>query len=302
MDTEALRTFLAVHETGGFSSAANRLLRSQPAISRRIAQLEQEIGAPLFERAAGGVVLSQAGRVLLPHAQRLLAVLKDAEDALGALATHAGPVSLAVVGTLAGEDLTAVLRLFARQCPDAKLSLRTAASAEVSELVRRGEAGIGLRYFDDPAPDLSCEVLAQEKLVVACAADHRFAGRTLGSVRDLRHEPWLAFPELFGRREASSANIFAQLLIHGIAEVEWTPVDSLTAQKRLIEAGFGIALLPEGAIEEELRRGSLAMIAVADLNAANPIAAITRRNGYLSPAATQLLALLRTRFSPGRVV
>ena len=299
MDSEALRTFLIVQQTGGFSAAAERLLRSQPAISRRIAQLEADVGAPLFERAAGGVVLSQAGRVLLPYAERVMAALKDAEDALGALAAGAGPVSLAAVGTLAGERLTGALIRFGRAFPDARLALRTAASAEVSDLVRTGEVAIGLRYFDDPAPDLTCEILGRERLVVACGCGHPSAGRTLASLRLLRGDPWMAFPDLSARREVSTANIFAQFLAQGVAELNWTPVDSLTAQKRLIEAGFGLALLPESAIEDELRRGSLATIAIEGLDAANPIAVITRRNGYLSPAAVELLALLRGEFAVG---
>src|SRR5438874_10544794 len=126
MDSDALLTFLAIHRSGGFSSAAERLGRSQPAISRRIALLEDELGAPLFERIASGVALSQAGQVLLPHAERVLAALKDASEALAALrAGHSGPVSLAAVGTLAGTNLTRVLKRFSARFPDAELSLRT---------------------------------------------------------------------------------------------------------------------------------------------------------------------------------
>jgi DNA-binding transcriptional LysR family regulator len=251
----------------------------------------------LFERGVGGTVLSQMGHVLLPHAQRVLAALKDATDAIAALKTNAGPVPVAIVGTLASTNLTSVLKRFATQCPEATLSLRTATSAEVSELVRAGEVSVGLRYFDDPAPDLVCDVLGSEKLVVTCAREHRFAGKRVRSLRQLRHERWLAFPHLYERREASTANIFAQLLVHGIAEIDWTPVDSLTAQKRLIEAGFGVALLPQSGIEEEIRRKTLATITVTDLSAANPIVTIVRKDSYLSPASRQLLALLRAEFS-----
>jgi|HubBroStandDraft_6_1064221.scaffolds.fasta_scaffold151520_2 DNA-binding transcriptional LysR family regulator len=67
--------------------------------------------------------------------------------------------------------------------------------------------------------------------------------------------------------------------------------------KRLVEAGLGVALLPESAIDEELRIGSLATIPVADLKVANPVYAVVRRGGYLSPATLNLLALLRT--APG---
>src|SRR4029450_10585716 len=90
MDTEALETFVAVHREQGFSRAARVLNRTQPAISRRISLLGHELGAPLFERVTGGIVLSQAGRVLLPYAERALAAVKDATEAVRGLRAEAG--------------------------------------------------------------------------------------------------------------------------------------------------------------------------------------------------------------------
>tara|TARA_R110000868_G_scaffold96034_3_gene264171 strand:+ start:132 stop:1028 length:897 start_codon:yes stop_codon:yes gene_type:complete len=293
MDSDGLNTFLTIHRAGGFSLAAERLGRSQPAISRRIALLEAEVGAPLFERAAGGIVLSQAGRVLLPHAERVAAALKDSADALDALRhRNGGPVALAAVGTLAGTGLSKVLKQFALTCPNAELTLRTATSAEVSELVRNGEATIGLRYFEDFSPDLRCEALTPERLVIACAPTHRLAGRKVTSLRALRGERWLAFPDIPGRREFAAGNIFTQFLTRDVAEIDWMPVDSLTAQKRLIEAGFGISLLPESSILEERKAKSLAIISVGDLKAVNPVIAMTRKDGYLSAASGKLLQML----------
>ena len=79
-------TFLTVHRRGGISNAAKALHRSQPAISRRIALLEQELGMPLFERVAGRTMLSDAGRVMVPYAERAVAAAQDAENAVRALA------------------------------------------------------------------------------------------------------------------------------------------------------------------------------------------------------------------------
>lgn len=293
MDSEALKTFVTIHRANGFSSAAEQLHRSQPAISRRIALLEAELGAPLFERVAGGAVLSQAGRVLLPHAERVLAAIKDAAQALAALRSDdAGTVSLAVVGTLANTELTSVLKRFSARLPGVELSLRTATSAEVSDLVRRGEADIGLRYHDDPSPDLICEALAPEKLMVACGCDHRLAGKAVRSLAALRGERGLAFP-LGPNRSEIASHIHAQFLIRGIGDFRWTPVDSLTAQKRLVEAGFGIALLPESSIKEERSAKTIATIRVGDLTAVNPVSAIVRKGGYLNAASKRLLEVLK---------
>ena len=294
MDSDALKTFVAIHRADGFSSAAEQLHRSQPAISRRIALLEAELGAPLFERVAGGAVLSQAGRVLLPHAERVLAALQDAAQAIEAVRSeNAGSVSLAVVGTLANTELTTVLKKFTVRFPKAELSLRTATSAEVSELVRRGEADIGLRYHDDPSPDLICEALEPERLVVACAWDHKLASKTVRSLTALRSERWLAFPFSPNRGESPTSHIHAQFLVRGVGEFRWTPIDSLTAQKRLVEAGFGIALLPESSIKEERSAKTVATIRVGDLEAMSPVSAIVRKAGYLNSASKSLLEILR---------
>jgi DNA-binding transcriptional LysR family regulator len=121
------------------------------------------------------------------------------------------------------------------------------------------------------------------------------AGKHVTSLAQLAAEPWLAFPSARDAREASADNVFAQFLVRGVASLRWTPADSLTAQKRLIEAGFGFALLPESSIREECAHGTLATIRVADLRAGNPVFAIVRRGGYLSPAARDLLALLSSQ-------
>jgi DNA-binding transcriptional LysR family regulator len=94
MDSDALLTFLTVHRRGGISNAAKALHRSQPAISRRIALLEQELGVPLFERITGRTMLSDAGRVLVPYAERAVAATQDAENAVRALARpNSGPIA-----------------------------------------------------------------------------------------------------------------------------------------------------------------------------------------------------------------
>lgn len=301
MDSDALNTFLTVHRRGGISSAAKVLHRSQPAISRRIALLEQELGMPLFERIAGRTMLSDAGRVMVPYAERAVAAAQDAENAVRALAQpNSGPVALAVVGTLAGGRLSAILKRFATEHPGVDLSLRTATSAEISGLIRRGEATIGLRFDRDGSRDLDCELLFAEPLQVVCAPDHRCAGRRVARLADLRGERWIAFPEVPERREIAASHILALFQTRGLGDVVWTPVDSLTAQKRLIEAGFGIALLSQINAAEELGSSALSTIGVGDLDASHDVVTVTRRGGFLSAASRRLLEIIRADFSKVR--
>jgi DNA-binding transcriptional LysR family regulator len=298
MDSDALNTFLIVHRRGGISNAAKALHRSQPAISRRIALLEQELGVPLFERVAGRARLSDAGRVMVPYAERAVAAAQDAENAVRALKLrHSGPVSLAVVGTLAGGRLSKILKRFAGAHPDVDLSLRTATSVEVSDLVQRGEATIGLRYDRDRSNDLDYELLATERLQVVCAPDHPRASRRVARLADLRGERWIAFPEIPGRREITASHVFALFQTHGLGDVEWTPVDSLTAQKRLVEAGLGIALLSESNVAEERRSSAISTIRVGDLSASQDIVSVTRHDGFLSAASRRLLEIIRADYN-----
>ena len=217
MDSEALLTFVAVQRHGGFSAAADALARSQPAISRRIALLEHQLGGPVFERTASGPRLSQLGETLLPHAERVLAAVEDARQAVRELRDEdTGPVSLAAVGTLAGAGLTGVLTRFAGTAPRATLSLRTATSGQVSQLVRAGEATLGVRYFEDRSPDLECLAMPPERLVVVCAPGHPLANHRTPRLADLADAQWLAFPRRDEAGEIVAESLFALFLSRGL--------------------------------------------------------------------------------------
>ncbi len=290
MDMDEIRTFVAIARVRSFSRAAHVVHRSQPAISRRIDLLEDELGAPLFERLRGGVVLTDAGAALLPHAEAALAAVKHGADAVRAVRGGTeGTITFALVGTLANAALTGVLRTFRRRHPKVRIDLQTATSREVGDLVRQGAATLGLRYGADPRADVDSTTVVEEKLVVVCAADHRLARGGRHRPADLAGERWVAFPAR-PRREAFVDFLAARLALIGVHDPEIVPIDSLTAQKRLVEAGFGIALLPETAIEEERRMRTLRVVHVPELRAFVPVCVVHRKDGYLGPAARNLLA------------
>src|SRR4051794_21761394 len=140
MKLDEIRALVSIAQLGGVTRAAGNLNRSQPAVSRRIRQLEEALGAPLIEKVSGGVILTEAGRAFLPHAEAALAAIEDGVAAVQDRGrdTH-GSVAIALVGTLAGTSVVEHVRRFARAHPGVRLELRTANSREVSDLVRRGE-------------------------------------------------------------------------------------------------------------------------------------------------------------------
>jgi DNA-binding transcriptional LysR family regulator len=292
MNLHDLETFVSIARLGGVTRAAGHLHRSQPAITRRIKLLEGHLNAPLLERGPSGAMLTEAGQTFLPYAEAVLAAIKDGTQAVQALqeGDH-GTVSLAIVGTLAGTTIVEQLRHFSARHTNARLELRTANSFEVSDMVRRGEVSLGLRYFDDPAPELVSRQVSKERIVVVCSAQHQWGGKRLRDPEQLRADQWFSLP--MTRHHDSFAHLVArQLASAGLDDAQVMIIDSMTAQKRLIEAGIGVGFLPESSIHEELRLGTLRTIDVSHLQTTVPVHVLYRKNGYLTGAARTLLALI----------
>jgi DNA-binding transcriptional LysR family regulator len=292
MNLHDLETFVSIARLGGVTRAAGQLHRSQPAITRRINLLESQLRVPLFESGRSRATLTEAGRTFLPYAELVLASLKDGTQAVQALqGGDGGAVSLAMVGTLAATTIVQQLQRFSAKQPNAHLELRTANSFEVSDMVRRGEVSLGLRYFGDPSPELVSRQVAEERIVLVCSPRHRWAGRRLREPTQLLTEQWFSLP--MTRHRGSFAHLVArQLARAGLDDVAIMTIDSMTAQKRLIEAGIGIALLPESSVQEELRLGTLRTIDTSHLQTTVPIHVLHRKNGYLTGASRTLLDLI----------
>ena len=296
MTFDELDAFVAIATSGGFTNASRKLFRSQPAISRRIGQLERELGAALFERVGRGVRLTDAGRALLPHAEAALAALADARRAVTEAGGSAQPklvLRVALVGTLADSHIVETLRRFKKKAGDASLELRTATSREVSALVRRGEADLGIRYFPDPDRKLESIALGSEPLRVVVPVSHRVRARRVADVSAFADETWLAFPPDPRHPESSGPQLEALLVGAGILRPKIAPVDSLTAQKRLVEAGLGIAWLPRSSFQDELRRGTLRTVEVANLQRDQPVVVVRRRGARHGAASDAFLELLQ---------
>jgi DNA-binding transcriptional LysR family regulator len=294
VEIDQVQAFVAIVRGGGFTRAASLLHLSQPAVSRRLDLLERELGAPLFERIRSGVVLTEAGRTFLPHAEGLLACMRDGVDSVRALHdVDRGTITLALVGTLASTTLTVCLERFRDAHPNVELRLRTALSQEVSVLVRRGDATLGLRYGSDPHAEMQALPIYGEPMMVVCSPRHRLANRRRVEPSALGAERWVAFPP---RSDAFYDpypwSLQNRLAAWGLHPAEIIPIDSLTAQKRMVEAGFGLALLPESSVDEELRTGTLRSMRIAGTPVTIPVVLIHRRRAYLSGAARALMAEL----------
>jgi len=294
MELIEVEAFLAIVDHGTFTGAAAALGISQPAISRRIDLLEMDLETPLFIRDRTGARLTRSGEAFLPFARNVVASVRDGMAAVRE-STHGdrGDIHLALVGTLANTSLLGQLRRFRAEHPAMRIRLRTANSSEVGQLVLSGEADLGLRYFPDHDPFLESTVIAHEPLVIVRAADSMLVPGDVRSAADLATVPWVSFPTSTG----SSGEPFARELDHalvrlGITVTERIIIDSLTAQKRMIEADFGIGMMAESAIMEERRLGTLTVVELPSFRAQVPIVLVRRRDGFRSRAMRTLLGTL----------
>lgn len=177
IDTPTLTAFMAVAETNSFSAAAERLYITQPAISKRIAMLEQQLEARLFDRVGRQIKLTEAGRALLPRARQ---VLMDVEDMARAIHDLSGEVSGKLrIGTshhIGLHRLPPVLRQFSRDYPKVTLDIHFIDSEEAWEGVLHGELEMGVVTLP-PQPDerLHSQVIWQDPLVFMCAPEHPLA-------------------------------------------------------------------------------------------------------------------------------
>jgi len=202
IDTPTLSAFMGVAETGSFSAAAERLYITQPAISKRIALLEQQLGARLFDRVGRQIQLTEAGRSLLPRARQ---VLMDVEDMARAIHDLSGEVGGKLrIGTshhIGLHRLPPVLRQFSRDYPLVKLDIHFIDSEEAWEGVLHGELEMGVVTLP-PQPDerLHSEVIWNDPLVFMCAPEHPLAKQenlTLEAFTD--HSAILPSPVTFTR-------------------------------------------------------------------------------------------------------
>jgi DNA-binding transcriptional LysR family regulator len=288
----AIDTFLAIHRTGSISAASEALHLSQPAVTRRLQTLERRLGAPLFDRTRGGLRLSAAGEVLLPHAERGAAAERDGLEALADQARGgAGRVTIGVVGSLAGRWLSDVIGRVLTTHPGVDLALSTATSLQLRDHVLRGDLALGIGYARPTDAELEVRELFQEVLVVVGAPTHPCA-RTRIRLGRLRGERWLMFPELPSQPESSGTIARRLLEAHQVPPESIRPVDSLSAQRALARAGYGLAFVPASAVEDDVAAGDLVVLDVPDARITTPVVALTRRDAYRSGAMVALLAEL----------
>jgi DNA-binding transcriptional LysR family regulator len=285
-----LEAFIAVSRAGTFSRAAEELLISQPAVTARIQGLEQVVAASLFTRGRSGSRLTDAGRALLPYAERALAAVDGGRRAVAEIAAGtAGRLTIGAAPAVSTYVLPAVLQHFREEHPGVQLSVRSGHSEEVLEMVRREEVAVGLMR-PIPDPEVAQTPLYEDQLLLVVHRGHRFASSGQIHLSDLGLEHLILFDRTSSYHELTSS-IFRQA---GIDPLGYLEVDNIDAAKRMVEQRLGIALLPATSVTAEIGAGRLFPVVVADMAPVRrQIVVARRRDAEASPIVEGFLRTLQ---------
>jgi DNA-binding transcriptional LysR family regulator len=270
-----LRYFLAVAEAGSMSEAARRLKVAQSPLSQQIRQLEDRLGAVLFERGRGRAAqLTEAGEALHARAAQIVASVDEASAEVREIATGAsGRLRFGAVPTIA-PHLTDALAAFCSRHPEASVVFREAGALRlVSELQERE---VDLVLVRMPIPELEVDVrnLWEEEFLLALPPDHPLAGERSLSLRAIAGERFVAF-------NRKKAWYLFQLIESACMREGFRPrvmVDgaSFLSVARLVGAGYGVSILPRSAVDP-IREPRPALVPIEGRPVVTTIAGLTRR-------------------------
>lgn len=290
IDLARLEGFVQVARTGAISRAADALFVTQPALTSRIQGLERSLGAELFVRSRTGSRLTDAGRALLPHAQRALAAVRHGREAVEQVRTGgSGSLTIGAAPAVSTYVLPAMLHRFQAGHPGVRLSVRSGHSEEVLEMVLREDVEIGLMR-PIQHPDISATLLYEDELVLVVHRGHPFASAGQVRMAQMAGEHLILFDRTSSYHELTSA-IVRQA---GIAPRGQLEVDNIDAAKRMVEQRLGVALLPRTSVQAEVGSGRLMPVKVIDMPPVRRQIVVARRRdaGELSPVLASFLATL----------
>ncbi|WP_340023837.1 LysR family transcriptional regulator [Paenibacillus sp. FSL K6-1096] len=286
MESKHLFTFLVVVETGSFTRAAQKLDYAQSSITAQIQALEAELKQPLFDRIGKKIILTDAGRRLLPYAQEIQSIHTMAEKALRSETEIAGSLRIGAPESLAAFRLPGIIKDFRSRYPQVQIMLKPGACWELTEFVRSGELDLAfLLQPETEYKDLYSTTLIHEAMALVAPLDHplrelaEVTPPDLKNVTILHTESGCTYRTLFERHLNS----------HGVFPDPNLEFWSIEAIKQCVIAGLGISFLPLITAQRELAEGKLALLNWDDQSQRVATQVVYHNKKWQSPALSEFL-------------
>lgn len=240
MELSQLRYFLKVAERRNFTRASEDLRITQPALSRSIAKLEEELGQPVFERQTRNVLLTDAGRLLQSRAEQILALVDDTVVEL-ADNGETGRVRVGAIPTIAPYFLPAVLRRFRDQCPLANAVAFEETTDKLLQRCHQGDVDVAILAAPITAQSLETEPLFDEELLLVLPAGHPLTRKKQITLSELHDQPFVLLDE---------THCLSETIVSICRQRSFQPVTvertcQLTTVEELVALGHGISFIPQ---------------------------------------------------------
>src|ERR1700674_3013521 len=294
MDLAELNVFLTVARERSFSRAAQKLFRTQPAVSITIRKLEEWVGESLFARGARSGQLTDAGRLLVGYAERILNLRDEIRRAVDDLRSGGrGELSLGVNESSIHALLPALVR-YRRLYPDVRLAVRRTFSRDIPSELLNYRLDLGVASFVPQERQLASVKIFRDELAFVVSPRHRLAKKGRVDIADLAAESFIAHivESPFRNRVIQ---LFAKHHVPLHMNVEMPTIESI---KRFVQMDMGVAIVPRMCVRWEVEQGLLVEVKIRQLRMRRDLYLLYRRRGPLSHAATALLRLLRPGARP----
>ena len=289
MELNPLKVFLTVVNERSFSRAAEKLSRTQPAVSLAVAKLESDIEERLIDRSAKELLVTDAGQIVLEYARRFENLSNEMGNALAELRDHsAGRLSIGANESSA-LYLLKHIQVYRSLYPKMKVQVRRSLSSKIPTQLLDGDLELGVISYDPQDDRLVSLVIFTDHLSFVVSPKHRFADRAEVSITELGPETFIAHNVLSPYR-AAVLREFQKQRVPLNMDVEMPTVETI---RKLVQRNEGVAFLPRMCVEQELKQGTLREVKVPELNVERKVRLVYPCRRVLSHAAMAFLKLVR---------
>ena len=292
MEIRDLQVFLSVSRHLNFTRAGEELHLSQPSVSVRISALQRELGGKLFEQIGKRIVLTEAGKVLIPYAMKVIAALDDAYYAIGELqGLQRGLLTIGASTTPGMYVLPKVIAEFKRLHPRIDVRLRIRDTHQIEDAVAANEFDFGFVGGHLAGSDVEVLPWRTDQIILIVPPKHALARRRSIKAKELEKESFVLRETGSATRATIAGHVETKgIRLHAIAELE-----NPESLKRAVQSGLGIAFISSLAVETELKNRSLIAVRVSDLVIKRELKIVHRRDKHLSKSALEFIRLARGR-------
>jgi DNA-binding transcriptional LysR family regulator len=288
MELYALQVFLTVATEKSFSRAADRLLRTQPAVSLALQRLEADLGEKLIDRSAKGMVLTDAGRTVLDYARRFEALRHEMRNSLAELRDNSAGTLTVGANESTSLYLLRHIEKFRRLYPRINVRVRRSLSSKIPNELLDGNLELGVISFEPADERLTSTVIYTDSLTFVVSPKHRLARRKTVPISDLATETFIAHNVVSPYRDVV-LRAFQQRRVPLNMPVEMPTIETI---RKLVQNNQGVAFLPRMCVEQEIEQGLLREVKVKELHVERKIRLVYPTRRALSHAAQAFLEVV----------